>query len=70
VCRGLRLFGATVAIVEADYIVELGRRDLDDIRVLDRDHPMPEAGCDVKRLARRELAALKKKMQNAPPKKK
>src|SRR3954466_11053659 len=47
---GLRRALPAVAVLEPDDVVELGRRDLDDGRVLDRRHavdgagPVPEAG--------------------------
>ncbi len=48
--------GAAVAVLEPHHVVELGRRDLEHVGVLDRDHPVAQPRLDVERLARGELA--------------
>src|SRR5689334_18369558 len=51
---------ATVAIFEPDHVVELGRRDLEDIGVLDRDHAVAQAGRDVEWLVGHQLARARR----------
>src|SRR5262249_1039652 len=58
VARG-SLPGAAVAVFQADDVVELGGRDLDDVAVLDGGHPVAQPRRDVERLARLELDAAR-----------
>src|SRR6185295_9530679 len=53
--------GAAVAIFEAHHVVELWRRDFDDIGVGDGDHAVAQAGVDVKRLERLELDGARRR---------
>src|SRR5438132_7183302 len=54
----LRCAFPPVVVREPDDVVEVGRRNLDDQRVLERTHPVHGAGWKVEGLARSDLALL------------
>src|SRR5262249_56466549 len=49
---GLRGSLAAVAVFEPDDVVQLGGRDLDDLRIVDRGHPMHRPRPETERRAR------------------
>ena len=53
-------FGPAVPILEADHVVQLGRRGLEDVAVGLRDHPVPQQRRDVEGLAGAEELLLQR----------